>query len=495
MKHSKVIFLLTYLTLPLLAFNNSAYCVGENVLTAKLREGKSQVECDFSLGPYYQNRSAESIASEIEANGFDCIHYLVLDPQNINNRLLEELHKRNIGVWASVFATNVYGSKKDLPAKGNQWEMEFVNQSKQGYTHLSFVHKDYCRKMKERLVKLLKMHPFDGFVFMETHFPVLGRLDDPAASFGDISQAFQEQFKRATGNVLFPNFTDPSDSNYYKNSRELFEDLVAYRVKGINDFYNEIINGDNGLRVNFPDLVVGTWSMALSHENSLEFLRTWEGQDAVAMVSLVQPDVHFFQTHWPDWIRPDLPPDYARQYKPFIDSVKQVAPNIHIGLQADIGSHDNMRKTRSWYDDFVKYSRESGIDTTTAYEFILRWEVYHSPPKLIKSILSSPTRQKLIFDQVIDPKSARQLLQREITGYASGNGYIITEVNTDGNMVILSTDRPVESREMLAYPVGGLSDYPEARFPINSNGKTSVEKYGPVNSLPIATFEFSQPEN
>jgi hypothetical protein len=452
------------------------------------------VQCDFTLAAYYKNRTPESIASEIEANGFDSIFYMVLDPQNIDETLLGQLHQRNISVWASLLATNVYGAKGDLPSEGKPWEMQFVNQAGKQYTHISFVHEGYRRCMKDRLLEMFQSHSFDGFLFMETHFPVIDASNNPTASFGDISPAFQEKFRQDTGNSHFPEFTDPEDPNYYLNNPELFEDLVQYRIKTVNEFQDTIFNGTGGLRAHFPGLLLGTWSMALHRENGLDYLRTWEAQDAASMVELVKPDVHFFQTHWPDWIRPDLPPDYAKLYQPFIDSVRNVDPAIPLGLQTDIGSLNSMRRQPAWVRNFLEHSNKAGFDVTTYYEFILRWEVYQSAPVLHKTIQCGPDCLKLVFDQVVAPESAQKLLHKKITDYGPEKGYTITGVNTDGNLVILSTDRPVESQGLLGFPVGGISDWPEVRFPINAQAQSSEEKYGPLNCIPKGQYAFSKPE-
>lgn len=274
----------------------------------------------------------------------------------------------------------------------------------------------------------------------------------------------------------------------------MFEELIDYRVKVINEIYNDIVNGVNGLRENFPGLVIGTWSVALSHEGGLEFLRTWEGQDAADMVKKVKPDVHFFQTHWPDWVMPDLPPDYAKKYKPYIDSLKKVAPDIAIGLQGDIGSHDNMRKSPKWYEDFVKYSGEAGLDATTIYEYLLRWEVYHAAPCLKKSFLVEKNKIDLIFDQPIDPESAKKLSGKKITDFASGKTYDIKGLETDGNILTLSVEGAPEPGKILSYPVGGITDKPLLRFPKNPRATAPEEKYGKINTIPEGTFAFCELE-
>jgi len=64
--------------------------------------------------PYYRDRSAESIVSEIAASGYRCVR-LAVELDSTDPKLVEEFHKAGIAVWYTTFGNGTY-SPGVLPA-------------------------------------------------------------------------------------------------------------------------------------------------------------------------------------------------------------------------------------------------------------------------------------------------------------------------------------------------------------------------------------------
>ena len=65
--------------------------------------GKSiQVDTGFA---YYQGRSNDSIAREIEVNGYSVVRYIVTNDLHVNDGLIAAFHHRGIKVWYQTSGT------------------------------------------------------------------------------------------------------------------------------------------------------------------------------------------------------------------------------------------------------------------------------------------------------------------------------------------------------------------------------------------------------
>ncbi len=436
---------------------------GEKLLRART----VQIDTEF---PYYRNRSADSIASEIEVNGLGGVYYFVLRAAAVDREVIAELQKRSIPVAMMALPAMVYLSEPELdallPADWREWQMIFTGGAMDQYIFIGFNYPEYRAWYKPYLIRMLKENNFDGFTLAEVMYPVTDGPERNPPFYGDISFNFRRDFMRDTGSRAFPDFSDPDSPDYFRRNLDLYLKLVEYRVKVINDFYDDIINSPDGVRAALPGIKIATWTLGINLPDGVSKLRTWEGNDISAMISKVRPDIHFIQTHAPDWSNPALPPDYPLAYLPFFEEIQQTNPHVKIALQADLGSTDAARRDPEWCGKFYEATRKAGIDTTTYYEFSLRWKVYHAAPEL-KAIEAAGTAAKLRFDQRLGAESAGVMAGRRI------GGSTVTGAKVDGNTLTVELDSPLTQGKLTSVDISGVCDDPEARFGADK-GKANV---------------------
>ena len=336
--------------------------------------------------PYLNNRSVESIVSEIEVNGFDSIFLMAPSSQGIQDGIVDMLHERDIAVGLMLFASSVYTPTSDFPANWQDWKMEWVN-NENPCLHMSFIHDGYRQWMKQRAVDLCNTYDFDAITFAEPIYPCYDGVTEDPVVYTDVSPAYQAIFKVDTGETAFPNFTDPADPDYFKTNTVLYQKLVQHRIDSITNFFDEIVNGNNGLRELAPNTLVVTWSLACSklEKSGVDVLPEWEGNDARAIVRKVKPDMHYCQSHWPDWADPSLPSDYTFSYMDNYREVWEIAPRIPVGVQADIHSLDTSKRSNQWYSEFLDTCNASNLSSSTYYCFSLRSDVYDAAPEFARA--------------------------------------------------------------------------------------------------------------
>ena len=333
-------------------------------------------------------------------------------------------------------------SRVKYPEGWEEWKMGLnasINGSA-GFTFLSPFSKDFVQWKKESLVKLMTRYPFDGIELAESYFPEWDAI--PKGTYGDVGPLAKKAFKEQYGQNM-PDFSNPNAANYYKKQPEVYKQWVDFRVKAVNGFLNELINGKGGIREARPDALVATWSLAIDEgPGSFQKLREDQGLDAASMISLVKPDVHFFQTHWPDWVKPEsqLPPDYMKNYKVFVDQVRQLHPNVPIGLQADIGSARQMIKSSAWVKRFNEEVKKQGFATWTSYEYHLGGYIYQDKPLPQKAARNTQSSVTVSFNKRIDPASATAA---NLTFIAKGKklNVDVSKVTVDGNRLILESPK------------------------------------------------------
>ncbi|WP_268624261.1 N-acyl-D-glucosamine 2-epimerase [Paenibacillus alvei] len=394
---------------------------------------------------YYQDRSAASIADEIIQNGFVGVHYFVVNENNVNRELIEAFKQRGLYVWALVLGNGSY-SVEGFPPEWPSWQMELLKPVNDGYYRFSPHSKDYVQWKKQKLAQLVRDYPFDGIEVAEPYFPEWDGIK--RGVYGDVGPLAQAAFKEQYGHPRIPHFTNPRDPDYYLTNKALYQDWIDFRVKAVNSFLNEVMNGEGGVREARCDILVATWSLAIdAGPDSVAKLRELQGLDAAAMISAVQPDLHFLQTHWPDWMKPQskLPPQYIRSYQNFVDQIRAVHPNIPLGVQADIGSTLSMVKDRSWLQEFGEVAQDMGFSTWTAYEYHLGKYMYDEAP--VPTAVARPQRDKVVisFQKRIDEASAKR----------PGSVSIVTDkaelplppepISVDGNMLIIQSDQLPQS--------------------------------------------------
>lgn len=452
----------------------------------KMLHGRTvQIDTTF---PYYFNRSNESIASELRVNGFDGAYCFTTADTGLRPGLTGELQRQKLGAGLMTLPSLVYWNETQLderlPEGWRNWLIGFTGNEMDQYRFIGFVHPEYNAWYKKYLNAMLRRHRFDAFTFAEIMYPIYDGPERTPPFYGDVSPGFQAAFRQATGNAEFPNFTDPADPDYFRTNTELYRELVEYRVRTINDFYDDIVNGPGGARESNPGILFATWTLGINLPNGVAKLREWEGNDIGAMIRQVKPDLHFIQTHAPDWSNPALPGDYPLAYRPFFEAVREVCPDVKIGMQADLGSLGATRRNPEWQKEFYESCRTAGVDTTTYYEFSLRWEVYSLPPRLceVRRGKDDNTMQ-LIFDQRIAGDSAPLMIGRDIQ--AGERACRIMECRWDGNLLRLKVDSVPAVGETLTIPVGGIADDPAVRFPASN-----VEPLprGPVNAIPEGSY-------
>ena len=449
----------------------------------EFRSGLPQRPIQVSLGfPYNRNRSAESLVSELQVNGYDGAFLIIKEREIHPEGLVETARRAGLQVWGSFFGPGTFMPDSLFGPESREWRMQFT--VKRPNRYFSYVHPEYREWWKKFLGALYDRHPFTGFVFYESYYGTrAGRLAGGSPPwFGDISPGFVRHFQQTTGHDRFPNFTDPTSPDYYRTNRGLYRDYVEYRVKSVADFHREIWDGNDGLRRKHPEVIFGTWTIALAGDDSARAeMREFEAQDGVRMVTELQPDFHFLQSHWPDWMPEKQTPAYLDGYRPYIRSIREVYPDLQLAVQGDFASTLPFRRSPEWVAEFERKCRETGFQFPTFYEFSVRHAVYYSAPRAVSGELKPDGQGKVVFDQVIDPESVKKL-----EGLDLGGGRKISAVTTDGNWLLFRVEGDLGAP--VSIPLGGITDCPALRTPMPEHGQ------GKANAIPEGTMQLLKQE-
>ncbi|NHN30632.1 N-acyl-D-glucosamine 2-epimerase [Paenibacillus agricola] len=379
--------------------------------------------------PYYQNRSESSIVDELELAGYRTVHYFVTDEKKVNIKLVELLRARGMMVWATILGNGTYITDH-LPKDWPDWQMALLKPVNDGYVRLSPFSYRYVEWKKQALANLVKTVPFDGLEIAEPYFPEWNGLS--SGTYGDVGPYARAAFKQQFGSDI-PDFKYWTSANYYKKNTALYRQWVEFRVTAVNRFLNELINGSNGVRDSRPGIKIATWSLGVqAGAASVEKVREFHGLDAAAMISIVKPDMHVIQTHWPDWMRWWLPADYIKHYEPFVAQIRSWHPTLPLSVQTDVGSLRPMRRSRAWLDAFSACSEQLGYLSWTAYEYHLGTYMYEEKPALQRVKRLGAHQLLLQFQKRIDSAAAEH----------SGNYSIIFEgkVLSDIKVKVLKVD-------------------------------------------------------
>ena len=417
--------------------------------------------------PYYSNRSIESIVEEIELAGYRIVRYFVVNENIVNKELIQAFQAKGIAVWAMVLGNGTYSVDR-FPEEWPEWQMELIKPTHEGFWKLSPFSEGYVSWKKAALARLVAECGFDGIEIAEPYFPEWNGIE--TGVYGDIGPLAHKAFLEQYGHEI-PDFRDSASPNFYLNIPDVYEKWIQFRVDAVNGFLDEMINGAGGVREAKPDILVATWSLAIdAGPESVHLLREYQGLDAKAMIAKVRPDIHFLQTHWPDWVKSEaeLPGDYVAKYKPFFDDIRVLHPDIPIAVQADIGSSLPMLKGREWLDLFIETIERLGYASWTAYEYHLGKYIYEEPPAPKRVARRGHNEIIVSFNKRIDSLSAASFENYSIahqggsdeSGGPGGSAPLqVQTVRTDGNRIILHSDHfPEESFEL---EINGIKDTPD----------------------------------
>lgn len=415
---------------------------------------------------YYQDRSPESIASEVKVNGYDCVRLVVARESAVNVKLVEAFREAGIAVWYTTFGNGVYGSG-DLPEGAENWRMKLRDYEPDkvaaGFTYLCLKNPEYRKWKKEQIVQTLRRVPFDGFEMAEPFWPAFKGPE--SKMYGCLCDNCRTAFLKAHPKEKdIPEFTDKNDPNYYMTNQPLYRKWVDFRVESVVKFHEEILSS---VRKECPRVKVAVWGIADDIPNPVETIREWEGIDCALIAERVKPDQFVIQTDWPDWTKPNLPPNYPLLYKPFVESVRKVS-DVPIIMQADIGSWENCRRDSEWIRKCEEAARRVGMSGVTCYEFHLSKDIYEAPVRPISAKGSGQTvtitfNKRLSSDTAADPRNYTL------------NRVNLVGIEVDGNLVRLEVDG-----QPTGITVRNLTDDPTRRFwknhpPAAMAGKESVQ--------------------
>lgn len=410
--------------------------------------------------PYYQNRSEESIVSEIRGAGYKIVHYVLTAESNVNPALLREFQKEGIGVWYLTFCNGSY-SAKDLPADWEKWRMvtrrTLENKPPDpSFLHLCMNNPAYRAWKKKAVTSLLRQHPFQGIDLVEPHWPEYPGPSAPAyGCFCDSCKAlFRKYYPEEEG---LPTLLDPNGPRGEKGNPALWAKWIQFRIRSLNEFLNDLVNGPDGIRKSAPGVMVCVWTLPLTEDGGVERMRQDSGEDASLVAKIVRPDLYGFQTHWPDWIRKDLKPDYVQKFRPFLEQVRQVNPKMPFLIQADTGSLKDNRRSWQWIREFEANCKQLGVGSTTCYEYFIGDYIYTDPPRIFEAKPDKGDGIALHFTKRLDPVSAE-----DITRYQLSAGKV-TAAKLDGSIVRL-TASGVAKGQKVSVTVSNIGDDTKVRL-------------------------------
>lgn len=409
--------------------------------------------------PYYKGRSPESIAAEIRANGYRVVRYVVTADSAIDPSLLRAYHREGIGVWYSTFGNGAY-TTRDLPAGWQAWRMvtraDLLGKPlNDGYTRLCLNNPAYRAWKKAQMARVLRSQPFDGVDIMEPHWPEYPGVESPAyACFcPHCKAAFTKMFP---AEKELPDILHRDSPRSPSRNPVLWKRWLEFRHRSMTAFLNDLVNGKGGIREAAPRMKVCTWTLALSEKDGVRRMREDCGEDAAEIARAVRPDLHCFQTNWPDWVRAELTPDYVNAYRPFIAQIRAAAPKLPLMIQADIGSQKQNRRDWEWVHAFEKASAALDASNTTLYEYFIGTYMYQDPPR-IAEVRSTPATIQLRFTKRVDPTQAGKP-----EGYKVSPGRVLA-ARVDGSIVNLTVQGP-RSGDPCTVTATNIPDVPGLRL-------------------------------
>lgn len=400
---------------------------------------------------YYQDRSKESIASEVRVNGFRAVRLMVTNDSAPDAALVDACREDGLAVWYTTIGNGKYGTA-GLPSGWESWKMVLRHRKPDevagGFTYFCLNNPEYRAWKQRQVVETLKRVPFDGFEMAEPFWPAYKGPE--SESYGCLCNACRTAFlKMYPDERAIPEFDDTRSVRYYRKNPRLYRKWMEFRVQSVVSFHEEIIGA---VRKNCPKVKIGVWGIADDVPDPVETLREWEGIDGEALAVAIRPDMYVIQTDWPDWSNPRLPADYPLKYGPFVAPVKSASPRTAIIMQSDIGSWENCRRGWDWYGKCERAAVRAGMNGITGYEYHLASDIYDAPLKAMEASGRGNT-VCIVFNKRLDPSAACR------TGNYTADRGAVVSAETDGNIVRLQVDgRPGR------ITVRNVADDPARRF-------------------------------
>lgn len=414
--------------------------------------------------PYFRDRSPDSIAWEMRANGYSIIRYVITNDSVIDDDLIAALHRHGLAVWYQTGGNGFYTVGDPVPPDWEDWRMGLLGGTPEGaYQFMSMSHPGFIAWKRGKVVEVAKQHDFDGVEIAEPFQMGWNGPNQPV--YGDFSPPALAAFRIFSGYTEPPDFTDPKSPRYYKTDTPRYQRWQDFRVHAVARFLNAIVNGPGGLREQAPGMPFCLWTLCNTSpdpkRDPVDLIREWQGIDAVEIARAVRPDMVAFQTNWPDWITPELPGDYPLQYRSFTDPLQKALPGMPFIVQADIGSLQPMRRSRAWIADFERACREIGAIGSTAYMHSLALWTYTEAPE-VRITRPAPRETLLVFQKRLDPVTAADVANYRLTG-SDGKSVAVRSATVDGNLVHLQTDA-LRRGKAYRLRVEGVQDDPSRWF-------------------------------
>jgi hypothetical protein len=406
--------------------------------------------------PYYAGRSAESIASEIRANGYKHVHYVVTTDSAIRGDLIRAFHKEGLPVWYLTFCHVAY-STLGFPKGWESWKMVYRDPKGDEYTRLCMTNPGYIAFKLKSIAESMRKYPFDGVELVEPFWP-----DAPgpsAKTYGCLCAHCRAAFLSAHPEEKdLPEFNDPASPRWYKADTALYKKWVDFRVKGINHFLSSVLDGPGGIRRLRPKTPTMVWCLVQDSPNAVETLREAQGDDAGEMARDVHPSAVCLQTNWMDWSKANLSPDYVKAYEPFVQRLRKLSPGTPFTFQVDMGSLVPSRQTYAWLKRADAVSRAMGALGTVNYEYFITKSMYDDPPRLAW-VRNRPGGVSLVFQKRVDAGRVNDASNYHITGL-KGEAVRVVSAKADGNIVRL-TARGMRAGRRYRLSVDETVDTPE----------------------------------
>ncbi len=418
----------------------------------------NMVEVDPGLS-YYQHRSPRSIASEIRANGYTCVDYVVTTDSHINAALIAAFHAEHLGVWYGTFGNGTY-STIGMPKAWKSWKAVtradlLGHPLNDGFTRLCMNNPGYVHWKQHQITTVLQHFDFQGVMIMEPYWTGHGGID--RLSYACFCSSCKRAFKRMfpTQSAL-PNIINRRSPNWPTNNKELWQDWLSFRQRTVTSFVNTLVNGRSGVRKFCADKKVCVWVLALKSPGGLKQIEEENGVNPGAIAKDVRPDAICLEADWPDWMIPNLPADYVLGYKPVVDAIRSARPDLPIIIQADIGSSKQDRRGNAWLNSFRTASRKLGAPATIYYEYSIGKYIYEDPPT-ITDARAQGNVIILTFDRGLLVRDALSPSHYSLT---SGK---VRRVLVDGNIVRLVAAH-LPHNGTVGVTVHRLSDDPAVRL-------------------------------